>query len=70
MVHGVLVDEDPHLDRLERSLGELVVQEAGQRLAWLQQTSRALYGAGFLGRRQVEGISETLATKVRETLNE
>ncbi len=23
VVHGVLVDEDPHLDRLERSLGEL-----------------------------------------------
>jgi hypothetical protein len=35
-----------------------------QRLAWLEDALRALYGVGFLGRRQLDGARESLRTLV------
>jgi hypothetical protein len=37
-----------------------------ERLAWLEDTIRALYGVGFLTRRQLDGTRESLTTLVRQ----
>jgi D-alanine transaminase len=61
VAHGTLVDEDPHLDRLERSLGELRITMPMTRQA-LKLVSRELMrrnrlSNGFLYMQATRGVA-------------
>ena len=61
VVHGTLVDEDPHLDRLERSLGELRIgmpmSRAALKLVSREVMRRNRLSHGFLYMQVTRGVA-------------
>jgi len=66
LVEASLALEDEFFVAANALVRQLPRASRRERLAWLEDTIRALYGVGFLTRRQLDGTRESLGTLVRQ----